>query len=60
VEQVLGEADAILVAGSNGPWHPPHARLRPGCAVIHLEQDPMRPRAAYWGYPTTHAIPGDL
>jgi acetolactate synthase I/II/III large subunit len=60
VEAVLGEADAVLLAGCNGPWHPPHARLRPGCAVIHLEQDPLRPRAAYWGYPTTHAIAGDL
>jgi acetolactate synthase I/II/III large subunit len=60
VEAVLGEADAVLLAGCNGPWHPPHARLSPGCAVIHLEQDPMRPRAAYWGYPTTHAVPGDL
>jgi len=60
VEAVLGEADAVLLAGCNGPWHPPHTTLRPGCAVIHLEQDPLRPRAAYWGYPTTHTIPGNL
>ncbi len=60
VEDVLGEADAILLAGCNAPWHPPHPQLRPGCPVIHLDEDPMRPRAAYWGYPTTQAIPGDL
>ncbi|OBJ11100.1 hypothetical protein A5625_09850 [Mycobacterium sp. 1465703.0] len=60
VEAVLGEADAVLLAGCNGPWHPPNAALRPGCAVIHLEQDPLRPRAAYWGYPTTEAVAGDL
>jgi acetolactate synthase-1/2/3 large subunit len=60
VEAVLGDADAVLLAGCNGPWHPPHTALRPGCAVIHLEQDPLRPRAAYWGYPTTDTIPGDL
>jgi acetolactate synthase I/II/III large subunit len=60
VEAVLGEADAVLLAGCNGPWHPPHTTLRPGCAVIHLEQDPLRPRAAYWGYPITHTIPGNL
>jgi acetolactate synthase-1/2/3 large subunit len=60
VEAVLGEADAVLLAGCNGPWHPPHTTLRPGCAVIHLEQDPLRPRAAYWGYRATHTIPGDL
>ena len=59
VEAVLGEADAVLLAGCNAPWHPPRQPLRPGCAVIHLEEDPLRPRAAYWGYATTHTIPGD-
>ena len=34
--------------------------LRAGCAVIHADEDPMRPRAAYWAYPTTHAVPGNL
>lgn len=60
VEPVLGEADAILLAGCNAPWHPPRLPLRPGCAVIHVDEDPLRPRAAYWGYPTTHAVPGNL
>lgn len=60
VEAVLGEADAVLLAGCNGPWHPPQAVLRPGSAVIHLEQDPLRPRGAYWGYPITHTIPGNV
>lgn len=60
VEPVVSEADAILLAGCNAPWHPPLPALRPDCAVIHLEEDPMRPRAAYWGYPTTHTIPGSL
>jgi acetolactate synthase-1/2/3 large subunit len=59
VEPVLERADAIVVAGSNAPWHPPSATLRPGCAVIHVEEDPLRPRAAYWGYRTTHAVAGD-
>jgi acetolactate synthase-1/2/3 large subunit len=59
VEPVLDRADAIVVAGSNAPWHPPSSALRPGCAVIHLEEDPLRPRAAYWGYRTTHAVAGD-
>src|SRR5262249_6828830 len=56
VEPVLSRADAIVVAGCNAPWHPPNATLRPGCAVIHLEEDPLRPRAPYWGYRTTHAV----
>jgi len=59
VEPVLERADVILIAGSNAPWHPPHQRLRADCAVIHLEEDPLRPRAAYWGYRTTHALAGD-
>src|SRR5215510_3166225 len=59
VEPVLDRADAIVVAGSNAPWHPPLSALRPDCAVIHLEEDPLRPRAAYWGYRTTHAVAGD-
>lgn len=58
VEAVLGEVDAVLLAGCNAPWHPPQQSLPPNCAVIHLDEDPLRPRAAYWGYPTTHAIPG--
>jgi acetolactate synthase I/II/III large subunit len=60
VEPVLSKTDAILLAGCNAPWHPPLPALRPGCAFIHVDDDPMRPRAAYWGYPTTHTIPGSL
>jgi len=59
VEPVLERADAILVAGANAPWHPPSAAVRSDAAVIHLEEDPLRPRAAYWGYRTTHAVAGD-
>jgi acetolactate synthase I/II/III large subunit len=59
VEAVLGQADAILLAGCNAPWHPPRQALLPGCAVIHLEEDPLRARAAYWGYTTTHTVPGN-
>ena len=60
VEAVLGDADAILLVGCNAPWHPPQQTLKTGCAVIQMEEDPLRPRAAYWGYPTTHAIGGSL
>jgi acetolactate synthase I/II/III large subunit len=59
VEPVLDQADAIVVAGANAPWHPPTISLKPECAVIHLEEDPLRPRAPYWGYRTTHAVAGD-
>ena len=59
VEPVLERADVILIAGANGPWHPPQLPLRSGCCVVHLEEDPLRPRSAYWGYRTTHAVAGD-
>jgi len=59
VEPVLDQADVILIAGSNAPWHPPLQKLQPDSAVIHLEEDPLRPRAPYWGYRTTHAVAGD-
>jgi acetolactate synthase I/II/III large subunit len=56
---ILERADAIIVTGANAPWHPPLSRLKADCAVIHLEEDPLRPRTAYWGYRTTHAVAGD-
>lgn len=59
VEPVLEHADVILIAGANAPWHPPQRPLRPDCRVIHVEEDPVRPRAAYWGYRTTDAVAGD-
>jgi acetolactate synthase-1/2/3 large subunit len=59
VEPVLAEADAILIAGANAPWHPPSLTPRGDAVVIHLEEDPLRPRAAYWGYRTTHAVAGE-
>ena len=59
-EEVIGEADVILIAGSNAPWHPPLQALKPGTAVIHMAEDPLRPRAPYWGYATTHSLAGDV
>src|SRR5215475_4217592 len=59
VEPVIERADVILIAGANGPWHPPQLPLRSGCRIIHVEEDPLRPRSAYWGYRTTHAVAGD-
>jgi len=60
VEAVLPEADCIVVAGANAPWHPPHVKLKEGCKVIVFEEDPLRPRAPYWGYQTDYCIAGDV
>ncbi|MBV8885755.1 MAG: hypothetical protein JO235_17410 [Chroococcidiopsidaceae cyanobacterium CP_BM_RX_35] len=60
VEDVLPEADCILIAGSNAPWHPPLINFQEGCKVILFEEDPLRPRAPYWGYKTDYCIAGDV
>jgi len=59
VEPVIAQADVILLAGAVAGWHPPRTPLRSDCSVIHLDEDPLRPRAPYWGYRTTHAVAGD-
>jgi acetolactate synthase-1/2/3 large subunit len=60
VEAVLPEADCIVVAGANAPWHPPLLELKEGCQVVVFEEDPLRPRAPYWGYRTDHCVAGDI
>jgi acetolactate synthase-1/2/3 large subunit len=60
VEAVLPEADCVVVAGANAPWHPPLIELKEGCKVIVFEEDPLRPRAPYWGYRTDYCIAGDV
>lgn len=59
VEAVLGEADVVIVLCSNGPWHPPMQKLQPGCQVILIDQEPLRPASAFWGYETTVCVSGD-
>ena len=60
IEQHLADADCILVVGSHGPWHPQETPLRDGSKVIHIEEDPLRPRAPYWAYRTDYCIGGDI
>eukprot|EP00516_Mucochytrium_quahogii_P001162 CAMPEP_0203756714 /NCGR_PEP_ID=MMETSP0098-20131031/9935_1 /ASSEMBLY_ACC=CAM_ASM_000208 /TAXON_ID=96639 /ORGANISM=" , Strain NY0313808BC1" /LENGTH=556 /DNA_ID=CAMNT_0050648689 /DNA_START=111 /DNA_END=1778 /DNA_ORIENTATION=- len=59
VEEVLGDADVIISASSHGPWHSPDQKFKAGAVVIVLEEDPLRPRSAYWGYQTSHCVSGD-
>ena len=60
IEAHLKDADCILVIGAHGPWHPQETKLPDGCTVIHIEEDPMRPRAPYWGFRTDYCIAGDI
>jgi acetolactate synthase-1/2/3 large subunit len=60
IETHLTDADCILVVGAHGPWHPQDTKLPDGCSVIQIEEDPMRPRAPYWGLQTDYCIAGDV
>ena len=60
IETHLKDADCILVVGAHGPWHPQETRLPDDCTVIQIEEDPLRPRAPYWGFNTDYCIAGDV
>lgn len=59
-EDILRNADFILLVGCNAPWHPPLIDLPETAKVVLMEEDPLRPRAPYWGYKTDICIAGDL
>jgi acetolactate synthase-1/2/3 large subunit len=60
IETHLKDADCILVVGAHGPWHPQETKLPDGCTVIHIEEDPLRPRAPYWSLQTDYCVAGDI
>jgi acetolactate synthase-1/2/3 large subunit len=60
IEAHLKDADCILIVGAHGPWHPQETKLPQDCSVIQIEEDPMRPRAPYWGVQTDYCIAGDV
>jgi acetolactate synthase-1/2/3 large subunit len=60
IELHLADADCILVVGAHGPWHPQETKLPDGCTVIHIEEDPLRPRAPYWSFHTGYCVAGDI
>jgi len=57
---LLAQADCVLVAGSNAPWHPAQMNPPPPCKIVLLDEDPLRPRAPFWGYRTDLCIAGDI
>jgi acetolactate synthase-1/2/3 large subunit len=60
IEPHLKDADCILVIGAHGPWHPQETPLPDSCTVIHIEEDPLRPRAPYWSFRTDWCVAGDI
>jgi acetolactate synthase-1/2/3 large subunit len=56
----LAEADAVLLAGCEGPWHPASQGPRFPASVIALGADPLRHALPYWGYSVDLCLPGDV
>ena len=41
-------------------WHTANIAMKPDVCVIVMDEDPMRPRAPFWGYRTDIVVPGDI
>ncbi|ADZ71541.1 thiamine pyrophosphate-requiring protein [Polymorphum gilvum] len=57
---LLAEADVVLVIDSLAPWSPDIHKLRPGCKVIHLGQDPLYTRFPVRNFPCDLALACDV
>jgi acetolactate synthase-1/2/3 large subunit len=57
VNEIVKEADFILLAECVAPWHPPSA-LR-GTRVASLGEDPSHTHLPFWGYRADYLLPGD-
>jgi acetolactate synthase-1/2/3 large subunit len=58
--QVLGEADVVLVAGSDVPWIPTTNRPSPAARVYVLDVDPIKEQMTLWHVPATRYARADL
>jgi acetolactate synthase I/II/III large subunit len=57
VNEVVREADFVLLAEAVAPWHPPSA-LR-GTKVAALGEDPLHQHLPFWGFRADFVVPGD-
>ena len=57
---LLEEADAVLVIDSLAPWAPDKHKLKPGCKVIHLGQDPLFSKVPVRNFQCDLAIAADV
>lgn len=57
VNEVVKEADFILLAECVAPWHPPSA-LR-GTRVASLGEDPVHAHLPFWGFRADYLLAGD-
>ncbi|MBO9421404.1 thiamine pyrophosphate-requiring protein [Labrenzia sp. R4_2] len=57
---LLETADVVLVIDSLAPWAPDKHKLKPGCKVIHLGQDPLFSKVPVRNFQCDLAIASDV
>jgi acetolactate synthase-1/2/3 large subunit len=58
-DELLKDADAVLLAEAVAPWHPASA-LGKGVKVYAIGEDPLRSNLPFWGFRTDLVVPGEL
>jgi thiamine pyrophosphate-dependent acetolactate synthase large subunit-like protein len=59
IEGLVKDADAVLLAETVVPWHPPSS-LGKGIKVYAIGEDPLRSNLPFWGFRADLVVPGDL
>jgi len=57
VNEVVKDADFVLLAEAVAPWHPPSAIT--GVPVGAIGEDPLHSNLPFWGYRVDHVVAGD-
>src|SRR5262245_13124739 len=57
VNEVVKQADFVLLAEAVAPWHPPSAIT--GVPVAALGEDPLHSNLPFWGFRADHVVAGD-
>jgi acetolactate synthase-1/2/3 large subunit len=55
----LAQADLVLVIDCLAPWSPDVHKLKDGCKVVHIGQDPLYSRFPIRNFPSDLALVGD-
>ncbi len=58
-EELLQDADLVLLVATNRPWYPASKRPK-GARVVLLDEDPGYELLPYWGYSVDRIITGNL
>src|SRR3990172_6340630 len=56
----MKEADLLFLLSAIAPWHPPSAGPGPGVKVASLDDNPLREKTPFWGYPVDLCLAGEV